>query len=121
LEVFEANIIVFMSVHAATVASRRMSLMAQTLQADGADTLIRLKVVPGASRDAVAGLLGERLKIRVSAPPEDGRANAAICQLLKKTLGCEVTIESGHRSPLKTARASGVARSQVAVALGLTA
>ena len=41
--------------------------------ADGC--LIRLKVVPGSSRDAIAGILGGRLKVKVAAAPEDGKAN----------------------------------------------
>jgi hypothetical protein len=96
-----------------------MSLMTEVFKADGADTLIRLKVIPGASQDAVAGLLGDRLKVRVVAPPEDGKANKAICRLLRKTLNCGVTIESGHGSPLKIARAEGQEPDQVTAALGL--
>lgn len=73
--------------------------------------LIRVKAVPGASRDALAGTLGDRLKIRVSAPPEGGKANAAIVRVLAKALGTsERSIEllSGSASPLKMFRAAGV-------------
>src|SRR5690349_990673 len=38
-------------------------------------TRIFLKVVPGSRRDQIVGGLGDRLKVKVSAPPEDGRAN----------------------------------------------
>lgn len=88
--------------------------MAAVCVADGADTIIRLKVVPGASRNAIAGLLGDRLKVRVSAPPEGGKANKAICRVLANELGCSVVIESGHGSPLKLARAIGIGPIQVA-------
>ncbi|CAN0557360.1 unnamed protein product, partial [Laminaria digitata] len=47
---------------------------------------LRLKAVPGASRDSIAGILGDRLKVRVSAAPEGGRANTAIVKLLAKSL-----------------------------------
>ena len=47
---------------------------------------IRIKVVPGARRESVAGLLGDRWKLRVSAPPEDGRANQAVIELLAASL-----------------------------------
>ena len=73
----------------------------------GADVLLRVKVVPGASRDAIAGLLGDRLKIRVAAPPEDGKANAAVCKLLAKAIGVppkSIAVESGQANPEKTLR-----------------
>lgn len=73
--------------------------------------MIRVKAVPGASRDQIAGLLGDRLKIRVAAPPEGGKANQAICLVIAKALGVgkrEVSVEAGHASPEKSIRASGV-------------
>jgi uncharacterized protein len=69
--------------------------------------LIRVKAVPGASRDAIAGVLGDRLKIRVAAPPEAGKANQAICKLLASTIGVkrqDVEILSGLASPMKCVR-----------------
>jgi uncharacterized protein (TIGR00251 family) len=77
----------------------------------GPDVLIRVKAVPGASRDQIAGPLGDRLKIRVAAPPEGGKANEAICQLIAKTLGVgkrAVSVESGPTNPEKSVRACGV-------------
>ena len=65
---------------------------------------IGLKVVPGASRSQVMGLLGDRLKVRVAAPPEQGKANAAVCALLDAHFGvsgCRIT--AGHASAEKTA------------------
>lgn len=85
--------------------------------------LIRVKAVPGASRDALAGTLGDRLKVRVSAPPEGGKANAAIMRLLAKALGAsERSIEllSGPASPLKTFRAAGVSDAALASLLQCT-
>lgn len=70
-----------------------------------------VKVVPGASRDAVAGWLGEALKIRVSAPPEKGKANTAVCALLAETLGLSagaVTVQRGQGSPRKVLRIEGL-------------
>lgn len=76
----------------------------------GPDVLLRVKVVPGASRDAIAGLLGDRLKIRVAAPPEDGKANAAACRLIAKAIGVppkSITVEVGQTNPEKTLRVQG--------------
>jgi uncharacterized protein YggU (UPF0235/DUF167 family) len=48
-------------------------------------------------------MLGERLKVRVRAPPEDGRANAAVCAVIAAWLGVKrVAVVSGHTRPEKT-------------------
>ena len=90
---------------------------------DGAGgVLIAVKAVPGAKRDEIAGVLGARVKVRVSAPPEGGKANAAICAVLAKALGVKkraVTIHSGHGSAEKVVRVAGVTVAAVAAALGL--
>jgi len=44
------------------------------------------QAVPGASRSGIAGVLGDRLKVRISAPPEAGKANDAICELIAQAL-----------------------------------
>lgn len=62
-------------------------------------TRLRLRVSPGAARSHVVGRHGEGWKIRVAAPAEDGRANAAVVRLLAQTLGvpsAQVTLVSGH-------------------------
>jgi uncharacterized protein len=70
---------------------------------------LSIKVVPGASRSEIAGVLGDRLKVRVTAPPEGGKANRALVELLRDWLGVrEVAIVSGRGSPEKTVRAEGV-------------
>jgi len=69
--------------------------------------ILQVKAVPGASRDQIAGRLDDRLKIKVAAPPEGGKANKAIQKLLARALSvraAEVSIESGATSPLKTIR-----------------
>ena len=77
----------------------------------GAGVLIAVKAVPGARRDEIVGLLGTRLKVRVSAPPEGGRANDAICALIAAALGVKksaATIHSGHGNAEKVVRVGGV-------------
>lgn len=90
---------------------------------DGAGgVVIAVKAVPGARRDEIVGVLGARLKVRVSAPPEGGKANAAICALIAKTLGVKksaVTIHTGHGSAEKVVRVEGMPIAAVASALGV--
>ncbi len=82
---------------------------------DGDAVLINIKAVPGAKRNEISGVLGEgeqaRLKIRISAPPEDGKANKAICRLIAQALGMkarEVSVVVGPTNPEKTLRIEGV-------------
>jgi len=51
------------------------------------DLILRLHVQPGAGRSAVVGRHGDALKIKVGAPPADGRANTAVVGLVAETLG----------------------------------
>ncbi len=91
------------------------------IEADGDDVLIRIKAVPGASRDEIAGPRGDRLKVRVSAPPQDGQANKAICRVIAEAVGIkprQVSIESGQSSPQKIIRVSGCDVARVAGAFG---
>lgn len=84
---------------------------------DGGGVLIRVKAVPGASRDAIAGALGDRLKVRVSAPPEGGKANDAIRRLLAAALGVHdraVQVVQGHGTPLKSLRVDGAVAERLA-------
>ncbi|KAA0217278.1 MAG: DUF167 domain-containing protein [Leptolyngbya sp. PLA3] len=85
--------------------------------------LIRVKAVPGARRDQVAGLLGDRVKIRVAAPPEAGKANRAISTLLAQAIGVkarQVTLVSGSASPEKTFLVEGASVGQAARALRIS-
>lgn len=77
------------------------------IETRGDDVLIWIKAVPNASRDQVAGVVGDRLKVRVSAPPEGGKANKAIVRLLAKALGVKasaVTVEQGGSAAEKIVR-----------------
>jgi len=58
-------------------------------------------VVPGASRAAIDGLYGDRVKVRVTSPPEGGRANDEATRLLRSALGQQVSLVSGMRSRAK--------------------
>jgi uncharacterized protein (TIGR00251 family) len=74
---------------------------------DGADLVIDVRVQPRASRSEIAGTLGDRLRVRLQAPPVDGRANAALVQFLAETFGVPrgaVTIEQGFSGRDKRVR-----------------
>lgn len=73
--------------------------------------IIHVKVVPGASRDRVAGRYGEGIKVQVSAPPERGKANEAVVRVLADFLGVragEIELIAGHGNPRKQFRISGL-------------
>jgi hypothetical protein len=85
-------------------------------EADPGSIRLRLKVVPGSRRDEVAGVLGDRVKVRVTQPPERGKANAAVERVLAGALGVDerrVSIVQGHASAEKVARVEGMSRAEV--------
>jgi uncharacterized protein (TIGR00251 family) len=66
---------------------------------------ISIKALPGASKTEFAGFKEGRLKVRIAAAPEDGRANAELAAFFAKSLGCpkrDVTLLHGEKSRLKT-------------------
>lgn len=72
--------------------------MPATLYRDGEDWLLEVRVQPRASRTEFAGLMGDRLRIRLNAPPVDGRANAALVEFVAEALDlprARVTLERG--------------------------
>ena len=72
---------------------------------------LNVKVVPGSSRDQIVGWLGDALKIKVMAPPEKGKANEAVVELLATKLGigtADIQVESGHSSPSKVIAITGM-------------
>ena len=91
------------------------------LTQSGADVLLDVKVVPKSSRDRVVGELGGALKVAVSAAPERGAANEAVCRLIARSLGLharQVTVESGHANPRKTLRIAGASTEAVRALAG---
>lgn len=77
---------------------------------DGADLVLELRVQPRAARDGIEGLRAGRLRVRLAAAPVDGRANAALVDLLAETFGVrrsQVTIEQGLAGRDKRVRVRG--------------
>lgn len=78
---------------------------------------ISVKVVPGASRNAIVGWLGDDLKVRIQAPATDGKANAALCEFLASEFGLPiraVRISAGFSSRKKLVEADGLSQETLA-------
>ncbi|QYJ83512.1 MULTISPECIES: DUF167 family protein YggU [Shewanella] len=63
------------------------------------DLVIRLYIQPKASRDQIVGPHGDELKVAITAPPIDGKANAHLCKFLAKqfkTAKGNILIEKGE-------------------------
>jgi len=79
--------------------------------------LLSLKVQPRASRDELVGVMGNELKLRVTAPPVDAAANEAVVQLVSELLECPrgcVQIVRGQTSRHKKVLLAGVGIEAVA-------
>jgi uncharacterized protein (TIGR00251 family) len=77
---------------------------------DGRDLVIEMRIQPRAKRSGFAGLQGGRVRVRLQAPPVDGRANAALVEFLATAFSvprAQVTIESGLTSRDKRVRIHG--------------
>ncbi len=78
--------------------------------------LICVRVTPRASRDGIDGVVADALRVRLQAPPVEGRANAALCRLLAERLNVPqsaVRIVAGEHSRLKRLEVRGVSLERV--------
>ena len=85
------------------------------------DTVIRVRVLPKASRNQIAGVDEGVFKIKLTAPPLEGKANKALQQFLAKKLGLPksgIEIVSGERSRVKSIRICGLSVGEVNDILG---
>ncbi len=95
--------------------------MADWLQPSGADVILRLHIQPAAKQTGIAGLHGDALKIRLAAPPVDGKANEALIAFLATKLGCSksaLEIIGGQTSRAKRVRVRGLTPEAVRAGLG---
>lgn len=86
--------------------------------ADGCTVSVRLH--PGAKKDAVMGLHGGAVKIALSAPPVDGRANEALIAFVAEKVGlprARVSLVAGATSRSKVLRVTGRSAAEVRAAL----
>jgi uncharacterized protein (TIGR00251 family) len=76
----------------------------------------RVRVQPRASRQRIDGLVGSRLKVQLTAPPLDNRANQQLLECLAKALGVarhRLSILAGSRSRDKTVGLKGVSAEEL--------
>lgn len=81
------------------------------IRRDGRDWLLDVRVTPRASRTGYDGVTNGRLRIRLQAPPVDGRANAALRAFVAESCAlprARVTLERGEGSRDKTLRLHGL-------------
>jgi uncharacterized protein (TIGR00251 family) len=79
-----------------------------------------IKVHPRAKKNAVSGEVGEALKLSLTAPPVEGKANAACIAFLAEVLGVSrssVTIVAGETSRQKVVRVAGLTAEAVEAAI----
>jgi uncharacterized protein (TIGR00251 family) len=89
-------------------------------RASPAGTLLDVVVQPRASREGLGPLLGDRVKVRVHAPPVDDAANEAVARLLAELLGVprsSVTIAAGRTGRRKTLLVAGANAEAVAASV----
>ncbi len=75
------------------------------------DAVISLRVTPRAARDELVGWQDGVLRVRLRAPPVEGKANEALCRLLASRLNrllSAITIVSGETARLKRVRIAGM-------------
>ena len=84
---------------------------------DDGNLFLGVHVSPGAGRSAIIGRHGDALKVRVAAPPVEGRANAACVTLLARVLGLkenQVELVGGQTSRSKRVKITGIERDDAA-------
>ena len=86
------------------------------VKAQDGSVIFPVRVQPRASKDEVAGVMDNALKVRLRAPALEDRANEALCEYLAellKTPKAAVRILSGHHSRSKRVEVRGVTEQQV--------
>jgi len=83
---------------------------------DGEELLLRVKVLPNAGRNQLAGLRGEELLVRLQAQPRKGEANRELLRFLAKSLQVPrggIRIVTGESSGHKLLRLPAAARGRL--------
>lgn len=86
------------------------------LRTDGGSVVLTLHIQPGAKKTEIVGLHGAALKIRLAAPPVDGKANAALIAFIATKVGAgktAVELISGESSRAKRVRVMDISPEQI--------
>ncbi|WP_104371703.1 DUF167 domain-containing protein [Desulfocucumis palustris] len=81
------------------------------LKEDGTGVIIKVRVQPRASRNQLAGIMDDALRVRITAPPVDGEANEACIKFLAEVFKVprqSVQLVSGHTGRNKMIRIAGI-------------
>jgi uncharacterized protein (TIGR00251 family) len=84
------------------------------------DAQISIRLQPRSKREEVVGARGDVIVVRVTAPPVDGKANAALCRLIARSVrvsSSRVTVVRGQTSREKVVRVEGVTQDALRSAL----
>jgi len=75
------------------------------MRTEGNSLYIDIKVIPGASKNEITGVRGNRLCVKIASPPQDGKANEGLRVFFAKTFDCakrDVVLVKGEKTRLKT-------------------
>ena len=95
--------------------------MIASLRESNGGVSFQVRVVPRANKSEVVGIEGEAVKIRLKAPPVEGKANEALIKFLADALAiskAQIEILSGHTARTKVVRVKGIRPERVQAALG---
>jgi uncharacterized protein (TIGR00251 family) len=93
-----------------------LSLPPYLQQEKSGTLLLHLKIQPNASNSKITGQHGQRLKIRLQSPPQDGKANHELLSFLSDALGISkscIELIRGTTSRDKTIRVTGITADQL--------
>ena len=102
-------------------ASRVSTQTMIDLKESQAGTTLAVKIHPRAKKNTITGKIGDALKVALTAPPVDGKANAACIEFFAKLLNVprsSITIAAGQTSRNKVIRVAGLTAQQVRDRLG---
>jgi len=78
--------------------------------------IFRIHVVPKSSKSEISGVQDDALKLKITSPPVEGKANEACIKFLSNILGvrkAKVKIVSGHKSRKKTIAIEGIGKKDI--------